>query len=215
MACKPPPMSRLFAVSAAADVVQVVQEIVPLVVMVPPPKGALAVMLVTVPVPGGVAQMPSPRQNVDEDASVPPFKCVTARLPVTPPATLDARLMTGMSADTSERNVGVAAAPLPGPAYTRFAACVGIVNARFGVLVGFVTAVVNSGDEVPDTLNEDTLPPPPPPPPVFVQVFGVGPQYLSCCAVMSQMMGSCVPEMAGVQFGRGSTDESTSVTLPC
>ncbi len=125
-------------------------------------------MLVTVPVPAGVAQIPSPRQNVAELAAFPLFRWVTARFPVTPPAALDAKLITGISAETSERNVGSAAAPVPGPAYTRFAACVGIVNARFGVLVELVTLVVNSGLVVPDTLNTVTDPPPPPPVPIFV-----------------------------------------------
>jgi hypothetical protein len=40
--------------------------------------------LVTVPEPAGVAHAPSPRQNVDAEAEVPPFKFVTGRLPVTP-----------------------------------------------------------------------------------------------------------------------------------
>jgi hypothetical protein len=39
---------------------------------------------VTVPEPVGVAQTPSPRQKVEEEASVPEFKFVTGRLPVTP-----------------------------------------------------------------------------------------------------------------------------------
>ena len=38
----------------------------------------------TVPAPAGVAQAPSPRQNVDALADVPEFKLVTGRLPVTP-----------------------------------------------------------------------------------------------------------------------------------
>jgi len=38
---------------------------------------------VTVPVPAGAAHVPSPRQNVEEDAEVPEFRCVTARFPVT------------------------------------------------------------------------------------------------------------------------------------
>ena len=40
--------------------------------------------LVTVPAPAGVAQEPSPRQNVDALADVPEFRLVTGRLPVTP-----------------------------------------------------------------------------------------------------------------------------------
>lgn len=42
------------------------------------------VTLVTVPDPAGVAQVPSPRQNVEELAEVPLFKWVTPKLPVTP-----------------------------------------------------------------------------------------------------------------------------------
>ena len=38
--------------------------------------------LVTVPVPAA-DQEPSPRQNVDADALVPPFKFVTGRFPAT------------------------------------------------------------------------------------------------------------------------------------
>ena len=36
------------------------------------------------PVPEGVAQVPSPRQNVDDVAPVPELRLVTGRLPVTP-----------------------------------------------------------------------------------------------------------------------------------
>ena len=36
--------------------------------------------------PAGVAQLPSPRQNLLEEADVPLFKLVTGRFPVTPPA---------------------------------------------------------------------------------------------------------------------------------
>lgn len=39
---------------------------------------------VTVPLPAGVAQVPSPRQNVVFEALVPLFKLVTDRFPVTP-----------------------------------------------------------------------------------------------------------------------------------
>src|SRR5215469_4518877 len=39
---------------------------------------------VTFPEPAGVAQVPSPRQKVDDDAEVPLFRLVTGRLPVTP-----------------------------------------------------------------------------------------------------------------------------------
>ena len=36
------------------------------------------------PPPGGVAHVPSPRQNVVEEALAPEFKLVTGRFPVTP-----------------------------------------------------------------------------------------------------------------------------------
>ena len=36
------------------------------------------------PPPAGVAHVPSPRQNVVEDALVPEFRFVTGRFPVTP-----------------------------------------------------------------------------------------------------------------------------------
>ena len=60
---------------------------VPLVVIGEPetlirPPVKLAPALVTVPLPAGVAHVPSPRQNVDDDAPVPLFRCVTPRLPV-------------------------------------------------------------------------------------------------------------------------------------
>lgn len=38
----------------------------------------------TVPEPDGVAQEPSPRQKVEEEADVPEFRFVTGRFPVTP-----------------------------------------------------------------------------------------------------------------------------------
>jgi hypothetical protein len=71
IACKPPPSTSRFSVSAAAAVVQVRQPIVPVLVIVPPVRGPLTTMLVTVPLPAGVAQIPSPRQNVVELAALP------------------------------------------------------------------------------------------------------------------------------------------------
>jgi hypothetical protein len=102
-------------------VVQVEQEIVPDVVIVPPDIGEVVAMEETVPLPAGVAHIPSPLQKVDDDANVPLFKCDTARLPVTPPFVADARLITGISADTSALNVGATAPPLAGPANTKLA----------------------------------------------------------------------------------------------
>lgn len=40
--------------------------------------------VVTLPDPDGVAHVPSPRQNVEDDADVPEFRFVTGRFPVTP-----------------------------------------------------------------------------------------------------------------------------------
>jgi hypothetical protein len=116
LACPPLPTIKRFTVSAAALVTQVKQVIVPLVVIVPPPMGEVVAMDVTVPVPGGVAQVLSPRQKVVAEAPDPLFRFATGRFPVTPPAADEARLMTGISADTSDRNVGAAAAPVEGPA---------------------------------------------------------------------------------------------------
>ena len=72
-----------FAVRDAALVTQVVHPTVPVVVTVPPVSGLLNTMLVTVPLPGGAAHVPSPRQNVEALADVPEFKLVTGKLPLT------------------------------------------------------------------------------------------------------------------------------------
>lgn len=40
--------------------------------------------MLTFPPPEGVAQVPSPRQNVLDDAPEPPFRFPTGRFPVTP-----------------------------------------------------------------------------------------------------------------------------------
>jgi hypothetical protein len=78
-----------------ALVTQVVQVIVPLPVIVPPPIGEVVAMLVTVPPPAGVAHVPSPRQKVLDEALVPLFRFVTGRLPVTSEfARLTAELVT-------------------------------------------------------------------------------------------------------------------------
>ena len=44
----------------------------------------LPTTLVTVPAPPGVTHVPSPRQNVEDDAPVPLFRLLVDRLPVTP-----------------------------------------------------------------------------------------------------------------------------------
>ena len=113
-ACDPFPRTKRFAVSVD-PVTQVVQPMVPVVVIVPPVIGEVVAMLVTVPEPAGVAQMPSPRQKVEAEARFPPLRLVTGKLPVTPPLALEARLIGGMSAETWVRNVGSAAPPEAGP----------------------------------------------------------------------------------------------------
>ena len=132
---------------------------------------------------------------------------------MTPPATEEARLITGMSALTRARNVGAAALPVVGPLKTVLAVCVVNVNERAGVEVGLATAVVNSGARLPE-LNDVTVPPPPPPPgPINAQVL-VPEQYLYCEEVKSHIVGCCVPEIAGVQLGNGSVEVRMRVTCP-
>jgi hypothetical protein len=91
---------------------------------------------VTVPVP---AHVPSPRQNVEDDAPVPLLK----------------------SATTSVLKVGAAGMPDVGPAKNVCAVCVFNVKLNDGVVVGFETEVVNSGERVP-ALKVVTVPEPPP-----------------------------------------------------
>lgn len=76
----------LASIVAAADGVWIV-------VVPPPVTRAVEVKeppptTVTVPEPPGVAHVPSPRQNVEEEAEVPLLRLVTGRLPVTPEARL-------------------------------------------------------------------------------------------------------------------------------
>lgn len=63
---------------------QVVQVIVPVEVIGPPPIGVVVAMFVIVPEPVGTAHVPSPRQNVVLPAEVPLFRLPTGRFPVTP-----------------------------------------------------------------------------------------------------------------------------------
>lgn len=121
VACNPPPTTKRLTVSAAAEVTQVAQAIVPVVVIGPPVSGALVPTELTEPTPPGIAHVPSPRQKVVAPALVPLLRWLTARLPVTPPATADAKLMIGISALTSGRQVGAAAPPEVGPASTQLA----------------------------------------------------------------------------------------------
>ena len=77
------PAKRAMPAPGEDDVTHVVQVSVPLPVIVPPPSGPVVAIEVTVPPPAGVAQVPSPRQNVELDALVPLFKFVIGKLPVT------------------------------------------------------------------------------------------------------------------------------------
>ena len=138
VACNPPPTTKRLAVSAAALVTQVAQAIVPVVVIGPPVSGAVVDMELTEPEPPGIAHVPSPRQKVVAPALVPELRLVTGRLPVTPVA----KLISGMSAATSERQVGIVAPPLVGPAMTQLADCGVIVKVKTGVDVGEVTAAL-------------------------------------------------------------------------
>jgi hypothetical protein len=65
-AWEPAPVIRAVLVREAAEVTQVAQAIVPVVVIVPPVMGLVVAMLVTVPEPAGVAQVLSPRRKVLE-----------------------------------------------------------------------------------------------------------------------------------------------------
>src|ERR1700738_504932 len=67
--------------------------------------------------------VPSPHHDVEDDAPVPPFRLLTGRLPVTPPAADEPRLMGGTSALTSGRKPASAWPPEVGPALTVLADC--------------------------------------------------------------------------------------------
>jgi len=96
---------------------------VPVVVTGEPPtentEGAVRATLDTPP--GGVTHVPSPRQNVEDDAPVPLFKFVTGKLPVTPPAPEAARLIAGRSPPTIARSPSAPVVPF-GVARKLFAA---------------------------------------------------------------------------------------------
>jgi len=138
IACNPLPIRMRLAVSAEAEVVQVAQAMVPVVVIGPPVRGAVVPTELTEPEPPGIAHVPSPRQKVVAPAEVPELRLVTGRLPVTPVA----KLISGISAATRDLNVGAAAAPVVGPAATVLADWLVIVKVRTGVDVGEVTAAL-------------------------------------------------------------------------
>jgi hypothetical protein len=133
----PVPVTVQFAVVGTADPPELLHSaalfaiatrpMVPLVVMVPPVSPLLVATLVTVPEPDdGVAQVPSPRQNVVEDALVPPFRLLTDKLPVTPvdsgsPVALVRTNAVGVPS-AGVTNVGeVAITALPVPVTVQFA----------------------------------------------------------------------------------------------
>jgi len=90
-----------------------------------------------------------------------------------------------------------------------------MLNTSTGVLVGLVTETLNSGVVVPDTPTLVTVPPPPPPVPgpITDQVF-VAEQYIYWLVVKSQIVGICLPVVAGAQAGKGSVDVLMSVVFP-
>ena len=65
----------------------------------------------------------------------------------------------GMSSSTSERKVGTAAAPLPGPAHTRFAPCVLKVPVNVPVVVTGEPDIVNTLAGKSSPTEATTLPP--------------------------------------------------------
>jgi len=110
--------------------------------------------------PGGVTQVPSPRQNVVLDAPVPLFKFVTGRLPVTPPLPDEPSNAAGTSAPTIARKPSAPVVPL-GVAKKLFAVCAAVnVTASVPVEVIGEPVTVNTLGAVRATLL--TVPPPVP-----------------------------------------------------
>jgi hypothetical protein len=188
------------SVSAAALMVQVGHEMVPVVVMGPPLSGEVVAMLLTDPVPPGTAQVMSPRKNVVGPAEMPLLRCVTPRLPVTPVTSE----MSGMSAATSDRKVGVPPTPF-GAASTVFAVCDVTTKLSTGVEVGVETLNVAKGPSEPVALKLVMPPPLPLPGPITLQVF-TPVQATNLPAVRSHNSGICCPTVGGLQLGRGSVE---------
>lgn len=138
IACPPLPNKIRFAVSAEAEVVQVGQAMVPVVVIGPPVIGDVVEMELTDPVPPGTAHVPSPRQKVVAPAEVPELSRVTGKFPLV----LAEISSVGISAATAARQVGTADPPLVGPARMQLATCGVMVNVRSGVDVGEVTTAL-------------------------------------------------------------------------
>jgi hypothetical protein len=102
---------------------------------------------VTVPAPEGVAHVPSPLQNVVEEAPVPPLRFVTGRLPVTSPLARFTALDVTVWVDPAKW-----AMPTPGEeATTQVAHAMVPVEVMVPPVMGLVVAI------------EVTVPPPPPP----------------------------------------------------
>jgi len=74
VACPPPPTTSALSVRAAAFVVQVGHESVPVVVIGPPDRGAVVEIRLTLPVPPGTFHVPSPAQKVVGPAEVPELR---------------------------------------------------------------------------------------------------------------------------------------------
>jgi len=155
-----------FAVRDAALVTQVVQPTVPVVVTVPPVSGPLNVMLVTVPLPGGAAHVPSPRQNVVALALVPEFKLVTGKLPVTsvesatapnvgaPPA-LPCSTVVVVPSDATTL---IACKPLPSRILLAVSAAADVVHVGQEIVPVVVIGPPVRGEVVPTELTEPTPP---------------------------------------------------------
>lgn len=88
------PSADVFAVVATVSVRTVPFVVTPAASPTTPPlsyssRVVVPLVIVVVPIvipllPAGVAHVPSPRQNVEDDALVPEFRLLTDRLPVTP-----------------------------------------------------------------------------------------------------------------------------------
>ena len=107
------------------------------------------------------AQLPSPLQKVVEEAPVPLLRCDVPKFPVTPPALEDAKFMTGISAETSDLNVGAAAPPEVGPANTKLALSLARDRASVPEVVMGDPEIDKKDGTVIATLVTVPLPPPP------------------------------------------------------
>lgn len=126
------------------------------------------------PPPDGVAHVPSPRQNVVEDADVPLLRCVTARLPVTPvlngsPVQLVRTPDVGVPSNgvTKVGDVENTTTPVPVSLVKAVANCAEVNEPREVALpddviapvkFALVTTVVAAIDPVPVVVKDDPVP---------------------------------------------------------